>query len=316
VTARRPKVLLTAPIEPVGEEALSRFADMVVSPRRDQDLIRTLARDVDGIIACSPVPADIFDHAPRLRAIVRHGAGYDAIPAREAIERGIGVAYVPGANAQSVAEHAVGAMLELARRYRFLDRDLRRDGWNAARSSGWKPLELAGKRLGIVGVGAIGGRIAHIAGTGLGMQVSGYQRRTLATPSFVRAVALDDLFATSDVLVLACPLSDETARMVNARSLGRMKPSAFLINISRGGLVDEEALADALLGHRLAGAALDVFVEEPLPADHPFLGIEAMLLTPHQAGASVESRTRISVIAVSEMERLLAGRPAEHPVRF
>lgn len=312
----RPKVLATAPIERAGEEALARFADLVVAPDRGLDTIRRLARDVDGIIACSPVPSDIFEDAPGLRAIVRHGAGHDIIPVAEALARGVGVAYVPGANAQSVAEHAIGAMFELVRRYRFLDRDLREKGWDAARASGFKPIELAGKRLGIVGVGAIGTKVAEIAGSGLAMDVVGHQRNPANLPSSVQAMPLAELIETSDIVVLSCPLTPDTREMINAGRLRRMKQTCFLVNISRGALIDESALVNALLEGHIAGAALDVFVEEPLPATHPFLGISSLLLTPHQAGTSVESRTKVSLIAVSEMEKLLSGRPPSHPVRL
>jgi len=314
MTMQHPKVLLTAPIETAGMALLEQFAEAIIAPDRDLGTIRQLAGDVDGIIACSPVPTDIFDHAPGLRGIVRHGAGYDIIPFREALDRNIAVAFVPGANAQSVAEYCIGAIFELARRYRTLDRVLREEGWEAARMSGAKPVELAGRRLGIIGVGAIGGKIAAIAAQGLAMDVMGYQRKLRTLPPFVRGTSLDNIFETADFIVLSCPLTPETRMMVNTERLSQMRPTSFLINISRGALIDENALASALTRKQIAGAALDVFIEEPLPASHPFLGIDSLLLTPHQAGASTESRARVSLIAVSEIRKILSGEAPDHPV--
>jgi len=188
-----------------------------------------------------------------------------------------------------------------------MDGTLRAAGWAASRALADGSTELAGKTLGIVGVGAIGSRIAAIAHHGYGMRVLGHQRRLETLPAHVEGLPLDALLRASDYVVLCCPLTETTRHLLDARSLARMKRGAFLVNVSRGALVDEAALVEALAGRRLGGAALDVFDEQPLRPDHPLLALDNVLLTPHAAGLTEESMARMSRGAAEEVLRLLSG---------
>ena len=304
---RRPKVLLTGAMHPDGERAIAAVAEVVQAPDARPDTLRRLVAGADVLVVRSPLPADLFDHAPRLRGVVRHGVGVDMIPVAAASARGIPVANVPGSNREAVAEHALACFGLLARRLHRMDGTLRAAGWAASRALADGSTELAGKTLGIVGVGAIGSRIAAIAHHGYGMRVLGHQRRLETLPAHVEGLPLDALLRASDYVVLCCPLTETTRHLLDARSLARMKRGAFLVNVSRGALVDEAALVEALAGRRLGGAALDVFDEQPLRPDHPLLALDNVLLTPHAAGLTEESMARMSRGAAEEVLRLLSG---------
>lgn len=310
----KPIVLVTAPIEPVAERALRKWGHAIIAPDAKPETLREFAKQAHAILACTPLPDDIFEHAPNIFTVVRHGAGVDIIPVAEATRRGIPVANVPGMNAGSVAEHCIGAMFELVRGYAKLDRDTRELGWNEARRRGGSPTELRGKIVNIIGVGAVGQRVAEIAHRGLEMDVRAYRRANDRLPAFISATTLDEAFETSDFLVLSCPLTDETLHLVDAFRLRQMRSSAFLINVARGAIIDEDALVEALRERRIAGAALDVFTEEPLPANHPLLGLDNVLITPHRAGASREGRAAVGLAAVEELRRILSRERPLHPV--
>ncbi len=177
------RVLLSDSIAPAGEELLSKSASLVRAPDSAPATLKRLAGDVDGIITRSKLPDDIFEAAPRLRGVVVHGAGTDLVPVESATARGVMVANLPGINAQSAAEYCAMAMLMLARRILPITESLRKNTWDEARRLGAEARELAGMTLGIVGVGAIGGRLAKIARHGFGMKVLGHQRRLDRLPA-------------------------------------------------------------------------------------------------------------------------------------
>jgi D-3-phosphoglycerate dehydrogenase len=304
---RRPKVLLTGSMHPDGERSIAAVAEVVQAPDAHADTLRRLIADADVLVVRSPLPADLFDHAPMLRGVVRHGVGVDMIPVEAASARGIPLANVPGSNLEAVAEHVLACFGLLARRLHRMDGTLRAAGWAASRALADGSTELAGKTVGIVGVGAIGARIAAICHHGYGMRVLGHRRRLAALPAHVQGVPLDELMHASDYVVLSCPLTEATRHLVDARRLALMKPGSFLVNVSRGPLIDEAALVQALAGRRLGGAALDVFAEQPLRPDHPLLALDNVLLTPHAAGLTQESMARMSRGAAEEVLRLLAG---------
>lgn len=306
-----PRVLLTDPIDSEAQEELRSFAEVVVHDGEGDDSLRLAVRSAAGMIVRRPLPADIFDHADQLRGVVRHGAGTDIIPVEAATRRGIPVANIPGGNAQAVAEHGISLMLALVRRIAALDQACRQGAWRTARTGMPMPIELRGETLGIFGVGAIGQRIARIAHDGFGMRVLGFQRNLAAVPPPVCAVDLPDLLAESRFVVLACPLTPQTAGIVDTGFLARMRSDAHLVNISRGSLVDEAALVAALSAGSLAGAALDVLAAEPPPDDHPLFAFDNVVLTPHTAGLTSQSLAAIGRASVAEMRRMLAGeRPA------
>lgn len=303
----RPKVLLTGAIDPSGERIIDEVADVVLAPDAQPETLRRLVTDADVLVVRSPLPADLFEHAKVLRGVVRHGVGVDMIPMEAANAHAIPVANVPGSNRDAVAEHVMTCFGLLARRLHRMDAVLRTTGWAASRALADKASELAGKTVGIVGVGAIGERVAQICCHGFAMQVLGHQRRLDALPAFVRGAPLDDLLGESDFVVLSCPLSRETRHLLDARRLDLMKAGAFLVNVSRGPLIDEAALIDALRERRLGGAALDVFDEQPLASDHALLALDNVLLTPHAAGLTGESMARMSQGSAHEVLRLLSG---------
>jgi D-3-phosphoglycerate dehydrogenase len=301
------RVLLTDSIAPAGEELLARAAEVLRAPDSEPATIRRLARDADGVIIRSKLPDDIFDAAPRLRAVVVHGTGTDLVPLGAATAHGVMVANLPGINAQSVAEYCAMAMLMLARNILSIVDSLKKETWDAARGRGAGAHEIAGMTLGIVGVGEIGSRLAKIARHGFGMKVLGNQRRLDRLPSEAEPAGLEELVSKSDFIVLACPLTPETRYLMNHRRMAKMKPTAWLINIGRGAVVQEEALVEALRAKRIAGAMLDVYEHYRLAPGHPLFMLDNVILTPHLAAVTRESRARASIAAADEMLRILRG---------
>jgi D-3-phosphoglycerate dehydrogenase len=289
----------TAMLEPHGELRIASALDAATLTRE--------AQDASVVIVRAPLPPALFEAAPSLRAAIRHGAGLDMIPIDAASAAGVLVANVPGVNARSVAEHVIFAALALLRRFRAMDRDLRASGWLAGRDHANLTHELSGRSIGIVGLGAVGREIARIAHFGFGLTVSATSRSGAGFPEHVAHKELDELVATSDVVVLACPLTPETTGLISRQRIASMKPGALLINVSRGPVVDDAALIEALTSGRIGGAALDVFVTQPLPADHPYFALENVILTPHMAGITEESMRRMGLGAAEESIRVLGG---------
>jgi D-3-phosphoglycerate dehydrogenase len=310
--SHRPVVMLTNAIHPEPHAWLAAHAQVRVAPATDAEALIRCAADAEVIIVRAPLPAAAMAGAPRLRGVVRHGAGLDMIPVAAASALGIAVANVPGANAVSVAEYAVGQMLALTHRLHRVDQTLRTQGWAPARALADASIEAGGRTVGIVGMGAIGLEVARICADGLRMKVLGVRRSTTPMPAFVTASGLDELLARSDVVVLACPLNDSTRGLLGVDRLARMKRGAFLVNVSRGPVVDEAALATALRDGPLAGAALDVFEQQPLPSSSPLFALPNVILSTHLAGITGDSMRRMGEIAVRQTVALLQGQLPEH----
>jgi D-3-phosphoglycerate dehydrogenase len=302
------RVLLTDPIDPSGEELLrTRGAEVVLAPDGGAQTVKRLAAEADGIIIRSKLPDDIFEAAPRVRAVTIHGTGIDLVPLAAANAKGVLVANLPGSNAQSVAEYCVMAMLMLARNIQAITAAIRALPWDEARTLAFQAHELAGLTAGIVGVGEIGKRVAKICRNGFGMRVLGHQRRLDRLPPEAEAADLDALVAQSDFVVLACPLNEDTHHLLGAARLAAMKASAWLINVGRGPVIDEAALIEALHERRIAGAMLDVYEHYRIAPGHPLFALDNVILTPHLAGSTRESRARAAVRAADETLRMLAG---------
>ncbi len=307
---RRARVLLTAELHPALLAELERHCEVVLAPEASPPTIARLIVDADALIVRNQLAPDVFDDAPRLRAVVRHGVGLDMIPVEAATARGIPVANLPGSNTAAVVEFCLGAMLHLRRGLAAMDARLRSEGWAAARPMSDHGSELGGGVIGIVGVGAVGSRLAVVA-SALGMRVLGLTRRPASLPAGVEAVDKATLFALSDVVVLCCPLNEQTRGLVDAAALAAMKPDALLVNVSRGPVVDTPALLAALRAGRLGGAALDVHDRQPLRTDEPVFDAPNLLLTPHVAGTTATSMQAMSRGAVATVLALLRGeRPA------
>ena len=303
----KPIVLLTNAMHPDGEAILQPHASLIVAPDAQPDTLRRWAANADGIIVRAKLPDDIVDHAPRLKAIVRHGVGLDFIPVAAATARGIAVANLPGSNTNAVAEYVMSALMHLRRPLSRLDSQLRSEGWLPARAAADGLTELSASTLGILGVGTIGKRIAAIAREGFGMKVLGTSRRKGSLPDGIEEVALEELFARSDAIAVCCALTDETRGIVNRDMLGRMQPHAVLVNVSRGAVIETPAIIDALRSKQIGGAALDVFDVQPLDPNHALFDCPNLLLTPHVAGITATSSRAMAVGSAEEMLRLLRG---------
>jgi glyoxylate reductase/D-3-phosphoglycerate dehydrogenase len=249
--------------------------------------------------------------ATKLKLIQLMSVGYDSFNIEGARKTGIPVAINGGANAISVAEHAILFLLTLFKRLRLLDANVRSGKWRGGAMGALRIHEIWSQTIGIVGMGRIGqevtkrlrpfepGEIVYFDP----VRLSAEREAQLG----VRYLPLDELLKVADAVTLHVPLSDATRHMIDARSLALMKPSAVVINTARGGLIDEAALADALRSGRLAGAGLDVFSQEPPPADHPLLSLENVLLTPHLAGPTWESYPRRFENCFANLARVSRG---------
>jgi len=266
--------------------------------RADALLVRT------GVIS-----DELIGRCPALRVIAVHGAGVDQVDVKAATAAGIFVTNVPGGNAQAVAELTFGLLLALWRQIPRADSLVRRGQWEAARTIG---RELAGKRLGLVGFGHIGQKVASIAAA-FGMEVV-YWSRAPKESALARQVTLEALFRTAQVVSIHLPLTPDTLGMVGRRLLSLMPKDAVLINTARGAIVVEEDLIQALTEGCFAGAALDVFAEEPLGAESPFLELPNVILTPHMGGSSQECLERIATVAGQDMRAVLAGQSPKYAV--
>ncbi len=248
---------------------------------------------------------------PRLRYIGVLATGTNVVDLQAARERGIPVTNVPAYGTASVAQTTMALLLELTQGVGHHAQTVREGRWSRTPDFCYwdQPLvELSGLTMGIVGLGQIGKAVAELSAA-FGMSILAFTPRPKAAPGFIRFVDLETLFRQSDVLSLHCPLTTETRGLVNAPRLALMKPSAFLLNTSRGALVDEAALASALNAGRLAGAGLDVLSVEPPPRDNPLLTARNCLITPHYAWGTRAARSRLLRIAVENIRGFLTDRP-------
>ncbi len=248
--------------------------------------------------SATKVTARVLEAATRLQVVGRAGVGVDNVDLPAATRRGVVVMNTPGGSATTVAELALAMILSLSRHVAAATASVKSGKWEKKRFQGH---ELAGKTLAVVGIGNIGSILVDRC-LALKMRVIAYDpfiSAEAAAKLGVRLVALDALWGEADVISLHVPLTEQTRHMVNAATLALMKPTALLVNCARGGIVDEEALAAALAGGRLGGAALDVFEKEPPPADHPLLRLDSVVVTPH-LGASTEEAQAAVAVAVAE----------------
>jgi D-3-phosphoglycerate dehydrogenase len=309
----RPTVLLTNPIGREGVEILETMANVVTAPDVKPQTLRDCAREADAILVRANLPEDIFEVATRLRGVVRYAVGLDMIPMQAATAHAIPVANMPGVNAESVAEYVMSALLLMTRRMHLINQTLRSQDWNAARALGETSSELMGRTIGVIGVGNIGSRVGEICHAGFRIKVLGHQRRLDALPAFMRGVDIDTLCREADFIAMCCPLTDATRNLINPDRIALMKRGACLVNVSRGPVWDEMAIAAALGDGRLGGAVCDVYAEQPLRRDHPFLKLDNMVLTAHMGGLTTESMKRLSIGSAQEVVRLLRD---EKPVNF
>jgi D-3-phosphoglycerate dehydrogenase len=269
------------------------------------DGLEAALAEADALVVRSSVQVDdaLMEKAPKLRVIGRAGVGVDNIDAEAATRRGIVVMNTPGANAVAVAELTIGLMLALARKVPAANATMHAGKWEKKSLQG---AELKGKTLGILGLGRIGLEVARRA-RGFGLEIIGsdpFVSAAVARENGIRLVSLDDLIAGSDYLTLHVGLTPQTAGVINAKSLAIMKKGVRIINCARGELVDDAALAEALKSGHVAGAALDVFVEEP-PRNSPFTGLNNVILTPHIAGSTAEAQEAVGIQIARQVREYL-----------
>lgn len=276
----------------------------------EEDALVRLASDVDAIVirANGSVTARIMDAAPKLKVIGRHGVGIESIDCDAAAQRGIYVVNTPDANTEAVAETTVGMMLAIAKRMCEANQQIHCGDWRARyRLIG---SNLTGRTLGVVGLGRIGRRIAQIARDGFGMKVLFYDAVEIDCEH--EQVDLDSLLARADFVSVNLPLTSQTRGILGAERLARMKEGSYLVNTSRGGIVDEAAVAEMVRVGHIAGAAFDVFAREPIEPQNPLLNDPRILLTPHMAAHSKEAMIAMSMVA-EDIVRVLNGRPPRYP---
>lgn len=303
---KRFKILLTNPIYPVFHQALSEDCDVVVAPDTKPETLKGLISDCDGLIVRCQLPQNIFDGAHQLKVVVRHGVGLDFIPVDAATKKGIPVANLPGSNTNAVVEYCLAAIFHFRRRLGLIDSELRGQGWVKARPMADPSIEIANTTLGIIGFGSIGSKLAN-AVTGLQMQKIALTRRPEALPNEVRSATKAELFSQSDVIVVCCPLNEETRGLVDQTSVSMMKPNAILINIARGPVVDTRAIIDALKARKIAGVAMDVHDQQPLSGKEPVFDCPNLLLTPHIASITASSMRGMSEGSVKTILAILNG---------
>lgn len=310
----RPVMLLYESIHPDGLALLKEKAQVRLAPGWSEEGVLPIVSDVEGIIirANGRITRRLMEAAPRLKVVGRHGVGLDNVDVAAATELRIRVVNTPQANAQSVAEHTLGLMIALSKRIAEGDRELRAGNWDARYALVGR--ELQGRTLGIIGCGRIGSRVAHMAHAAFNAQVlydDVVPRPELEAKLGAKRVPLDELLRRADFVALHAPLTSLTQGLIGRRELALMKPTAFLLNTSRGPVLDEEALIEALRRDQIAGAGLDVYSTEPLPPDSPLLSMRNVLLTPHMAAHTEEALRNMSLVA-EDVIAVLEGREPEH----
>ncbi len=309
------RVLVADPIDTEGVALLREHAEVDVRLKLSEAELIALIPGYDALVVRSEtqVTARVIEAAERLRVVGRAGVGIDNIDVEAATRRGVVVVNAPTSNTIAAAEHSIAMMLALARHIPQADATLRGGGWDRSKFMG---TEVRGKTLGIVGLGRIGQEVAR-RGDGLAMRVVAYDpfvAADVAERLGVELVSLDDLLRQSDFVTLHTVLNAHTRGLIGAESIKLMKPTARLINVARGSLVNEAALIAALDAGRLAGAALDVFEKEPLAADHPLRRHPKVIVTPHLGASTLEAQQGVARDVAEQIVAVLAGRPAEHAV--
>ena len=302
----------------VDRVLLERGLTLVLLPdATSADALAAELRDADLLLMCyTQIPARVIEGAPRLKGIVKYGVGIDAIDIDCARRRAIPVVNVPEYAEETVAEGAMALMLALARKFKPLQREMEAQGW-AWPNARWLASDLAGKTLGLVGTGRIGSNMARMAGQGFRMSVLGYDpyvdRAQMMRAGVTKVDDLGAMLAQCDFVSVHCVLNAETRHLIGERELAVMKPSARLINVSRGAIVDEAALLHALETGRIAGAGLDVYGQEPLAiAGHPLAALRAMdnvMLWPHLTFYTAEAMRRLEEETLERCFEILEGRP-------
>jgi D-3-phosphoglycerate dehydrogenase len=312
------KVLVSDPIDQTGIDILSQVAQVDVRTGLPPEQLLSIIGDYEALMIRSgtQVTAALIEAAPRLKIIGRAGVGVDNVDVPAATQRGVLVVNSPEGNTIAAAEHALAMMLSLSRHVPQAHQSMMAGAWDRKKYVG---NELYNKKLGVVGLGKIGSHVARVA-KAMGMDVLAYDpfiSTERAQQMQVRLLAIKTLFAEADFITLHLPRTPDTENLVDAALLQTMKPTARLVNCARGGIVDEQALADALTAGTIAGAALDVYAKEPLEADSPLRGVQdRLILTPHLGASTAEAQENVSIDVAEQIRDVLLGLPARSAVNI
>ena len=312
----RAKVFVTRRLFDEAISLIEEYADVEVYDSEEEpapyDLILEKVRDIDGLLCLltDKIDARVIEAGERLKVISNYAVGYDNIDVEAATKRGIYVTNTPGVLTETTADLAWAILMAIARRVVEADKYVRAGRWVHA----WGPKmmlgsDVHGKTLGIVGLGRIGSAVARRA-KGFNMRVIYYdvvRREDLEGELGLEYKPLEELLREADYITLHVPLTKDTYHLIGERELNMMKPTAYLINTSRGAVIDQRALYRALKERRIAGAALDVFEKEPIDQDDPLLELDNVVLTPHIGSASVETRKKMAIMAAENLVSVLKG---------
>lgn len=292
------KFVMTQAVCPEGMQLLDGIADVYVADNQDPNNYLDEMKDADALIVrIAKCDANAIENSPKLKAIGRTGVGYDSVDVKKATELGIPVVITPGANNRSVAEHAVAMIFALSKNLIEAQNEMCKGNWEIRGAK--KAFELEGKTVGILGLGAIGRETAKIC-KGCGMSIAAYD--PFMTKEQVEGYGAKyyedyvELLKDSDVVSIHVPLTDQTRNMISKKELSVMKPTALIINCSRGGIINEADLVEALNNGVIAGAGTDVFCSEPPKTDDPLLNCRNLIVSPHSA-----AQTREAVIKMAQM---------------
>lgn len=313
VGAGKPVVLVTgADLAPEAQAILAGFEIMYAGRTPNEDDLVRLCKQHDPIaiiVRYGKITRRIIDACSRLKVISKHGSGIDTIDVETARERGIAVKAAAGANAAAVAEHTWALILACAKSVTWLNERMQAGHWDKATH---KTLELEGLTLGLIGLGAIGARVAAV-GIAMGMRVIAFDPFIKSPPPGVTLHSINEVIQNAHVLSLHCPLTKENREFLDREAFARMRDGAILVNTARGGLIDDAAMLEALKNGKLRAAGLDSFAAEPPPSDHQLRGVKGLTLSPHIGGVSDAAYTKMGVGAARNIVDALAAQTSAAP---
>jgi len=313
------KVVLAEPIDEAGMKVLHGKVDIAISPDPSAESVGQLLKEAHGLVVrtATKVTRSMIESAPHLEVISRTGGGLDNVDIEAATESGVVVCGVKGPQDRFVAELTVTLIMALSKQIFYLDGEVRKGNFRSRYE--YRPAGLFGKKVGLIGLGRIGRIVADICHH-LGMEVWGYDPylnpEDLHLPGLVFTKEREEMIRTSDFLSVHVPLSNETQGLIGRRELSWMKPTAFLINTSRGEIVDEPALIETLQQGKIAGAGLDVFAKEPPDPSHPFFRMENVILTPHTGALTRDAVAQLAEGAAQNTLDVLEGRKPSYSINW
>ena len=311
------KILITDHISEEGIRKLREFGDVEIQVGVSEEELKARIAGYDALIVRSgtKVTREVIEAGTRLKVIGRAGVGVDNIDVDSATERGIMVVNAPGANTISAAEHTIGMLLSLSRKIPAANQSLKSGEWSRKKYMG---VEVNGKVLGVIGLGRVGGEVAKRA-KGLGMRVVAYDpfiSQDKAGELGVSLMAFSEVLSISDFITIHTPLMKDTYHLIGKDEFEKMKEGVRIINCARGGIIDENALVEAIKSGKVAGAALDVFEQEPPPMDSDLLKLDSVIVTPHLGASTEEAQRAAAIVIADEVIRALENKPVRNAVNM